>query len=197
MKSHDCFHAPSNPPQGSGPCETRRLGVLDGSGSPGHTPVLARERSREALVRGRDPFAASWLVTALLVALALPCAEREPSPRPCPFPRWLGPGGGASPLVACEGAGEGRALEGALPLLFGGRIDLARADVAALDVLPGVGPALAAAIVAERERGPFCDVGELDRVPGIGPSTLARLAPWLEPGTDPRCAPLSGRAGGP
>jgi competence protein ComEA len=147
-------------------------------------------------VRGsREPFRAAWLVTAVLVALALPCAE--PAQRSCPSPHVLGTGdGGVSPLVACDGAGEG-ALGGALPLLFGGRIDLAGADAAALDVLPGVGPALASAILAERERAPFCTLGELERVHGIGPRTLARLAPWLEVGRDPRCARLSDPGGGP
>jgi DNA uptake protein ComE-like DNA-binding protein len=60
-----------------------------------------------------------------------------------------------------------------------------------------VGPALAAAILAEREREPFCTLGELERVNRIGPRTLARLAPWLEVGSDPRCARLSPRGGGP
>ena len=42
--------------------------------------------------------------------------------------------------------------------------------------LPGVGPATAAAIVAERERnGPFASVDELDRVRGIGPAKLEAL----------------------
>jgi hypothetical protein len=95
-----------------------------------------------------------------------------------------------------DGAG-GRELDGALPLLFGGRIDLARADAAALEVLPRVGPALAAAIVAERERVPFCRLDDLERVRGIGPRTRAGLESWLEPGRDPRCARLSDRGGGP
>lgn len=51
-----------------------------------------------------------------------------------------------------------------------------RADAAALEALPGIGPALAAAIVAERERGgPFRTADDLDRVRGIGPALVERL----------------------
>lgn len=57
-----------------------------------------------------------------------------------------------------------------------GPIDINRADADLLDSLPGVGPATAAAIVAERERnGPFLGVDDLERVPGIGPAKLAGL----------------------
>jgi competence ComEA-like helix-hairpin-helix protein len=49
-----------------------------------------------------------------------------------------------------------------------------------LEALPGVGPALAARIIAARARGPrFRQAEDLERVRGIGPRTAARLAPWL------------------
>lgn len=55
-------------------------------------------------------------------------------------------------------------------------IDLNTADVAALDALPGVGPARARAIVAYRQaNGPFHALQELARVPGIGPAAVAKL----------------------
>lgn len=58
----------------------------------------------------------------------------------------------------------------------GGLINVNTADASALESLPGVGPATAAAIVEDRERnGPFASVDELDRVPGIGPAKLASL----------------------
>jgi len=58
----------------------------------------------------------------------------------------------------------------------GGLVDINRADATRLDELPGVGPATAAAIVAERERnGPFLTVDDLERVPGIGPAKLSGL----------------------
>ena len=55
-------------------------------------------------------------------------------------------------------------------------VDVNNATIDVLDELPGVGPATAAAIVAERERnGPFVGVDDLDRVPGIGPAKLDAL----------------------
>lgn len=57
-----------------------------------------------------------------------------------------------------------------------GPIDLNTADAAALEDLPGVGPATAAAIVAHREEhGPFSSVEELLEVRGIGEAKLAAI----------------------
>ncbi len=54
-----------------------------------------------------------------------------------------------------------------------GRVNINTADAAALETLAGVGPALAARIVAWREQnGPFRSVDELTAVSGIGPKTL-------------------------
>ncbi len=56
------------------------------------------------------------------------------------------------------------------------RIDINTASEEELTRLPGVGPATAAAIVADRsERGPFATVDELIRVRGIGPAKLNAL----------------------
>lgn len=55
-------------------------------------------------------------------------------------------------------------------------IDPNTATAAELDRLPGVGPALAARIVAERERGPYRTVEDLTRVPGIGAALATGLA---------------------
>jgi competence ComEA-like helix-hairpin-helix protein len=57
-------------------------------------------------------------------------------------------------------------------------VNVNRASAEALEALPGIGPALAARIVAYREaHGPFRDVGDLDAVSGIGPATLDRILP--------------------
>jgi competence protein ComEA len=55
-------------------------------------------------------------------------------------------------------------------------IDLNAADLAALDSLPGIGPATARAILEERtRRGGFRSTRDLLRVPGIGDGRFARL----------------------
>jgi competence protein ComEA len=55
-------------------------------------------------------------------------------------------------------------------------IDLNNADLAALDSLPGIGPATARAILEERaRRGGFRSTRDLLRVPGIGEGRFARL----------------------
>ncbi len=57
-----------------------------------------------------------------------------------------------------------------------GPIDLNTADAPALESLPGVGPSLAARIVADRQaNGPYRTVDALDRVSGVGPATVERL----------------------
>ena len=56
------------------------------------------------------------------------------------------------------------------------RIDINSADEAKLDLLPGIGPALASRIVADRdEHGRFESVDDLQRVSGIGPKTVEKL----------------------
>jgi competence protein ComEA len=52
-------------------------------------------------------------------------------------------------------------------------VNINTADAAALETLAGVGPSLAARIIAWREQnGPFRSVDELTAVSGIGPKTL-------------------------
>ena len=62
-------------------------------------------------------------------------------------------------------------------------VDLATADAAQLDALPGIGPVLAERIVAERRRvGGFRRVEDLLAVHGIGPRLFERLRPHLRVG---------------
>lgn len=66
------------------------------------------------------------------------------------------------------------------------RIELNSAAPGDLELLPGVGPSLAAAIVADRAaNGPFASVDALDRVRGIGPGLLARIRPHAMVGAAP------------
>ena len=78
----------------------------------------------------------------------------------------------ASPVVPREAGSGGMAATGSAA----GPVDLNRADAAALDGLPGIGPALASRILEWRSRnGPFRSVDDLEKVPGIGPAKLERL----------------------
>ena len=59
-------------------------------------------------------------------------------------------------------------------------VDLNAANAEQLDPLPGIGPALAARIVAYRdEHGPFTEIEQLNKVKGIGARTLEKLRPHL------------------
>lgn len=91
---------------------------------------------------------AAWVVALALLAAAWPMAHRvEP------------------PVSAPPRSGPAR-------LLWGLPLDLNRENARTLEVLPGIGPTRARAILAAR---PFCRVSDLRRVPGIGPMTLRRL----------------------
>lgn len=55
-------------------------------------------------------------------------------------------------------------------------IDINRADAAALDSLPGIGPATAAAIIDYRtNNGPFKQIEAIQDVKGIGPAVYAKI----------------------
>jgi len=64
----------------------------------------------------------------------------------------------------------------------GGPVSLSSATVTELDALDGVGPMLAARIVAWREEhGGFSSVDELDAIPGIGPARFEQLRELVAP----------------
>jgi competence protein ComEA len=79
-------------------------------------------------------------------------------------------GGAAAGLDGVGGARGGTGADGEAV------VDLNTADVDRLDALPGVGPAIAQAIVDYRDQnGPFTSVDELLEVRGIGEAKLADL----------------------
>ena len=68
-------------------------------------------------------------------------------------------------------------------------IDLNHADSDLLQLLPGIGPRRAEAIVEERRaRGVFVSLEDLQRVSGIGPRTIDRIAPFVRVGPPPEIA---------
>jgi competence protein ComEA len=69
------------------------------------------------------------------------------------------------------------ALPGETPATPSGPVNVNTATATELETLPGIGPALAAAIIEERERrGGFGSVDELEAVRGIGSQRLADIA---------------------
>ncbi|MDE3216270.1 MAG: ComEA family DNA-binding protein, partial [Gemmatimonadota bacterium] len=81
--------------------------------------------------------------------------------------------------AARRDSGRGRPRPAGPPVVPVGpfnRIDVDRASPQELQRLPGIGPVLAARIVAYRDsNGPFGGLDRLRRVKGIGPATAARL----------------------
>lgn len=94
-------------------------------------------------------------------------------------------------VVAADGV---HVAPGGNPLLVGLPVDVNHADAAALQALPGVGPSVAEAIVADRRaRGPFYRVDDLTRVKGLGPAKVSGIAPFVtvgEPGEPPSPRPV-------
>jgi len=79
----------------------------------------------------------------------------------------LSPGAGSGGSGGVAGGGSGTVA---------GKVNLNTADLAALDTLPGVGPATAKAIIDWRDQnGRFTAVEDLLSVTGIGDKTLAEL----------------------
>jgi len=66
------------------------------------------------------------------------------------------------------------------PGLAAARVYINRATAAELETLPGIGPALAQAIISYRDaNGPFNTLNDLDNVPGIGPALLVQLEAFI------------------
>jgi competence protein ComEA len=76
-------------------------------------------------------------------------------------------------VVLTAGADDGRPKQE-------GAVNVNTASSEQLQLLPGVGPALAERIIAFREaNGPFEKVDELVAVRGIGEKSLAKLRPYV------------------
>ncbi|MBA3854001.1 MAG: hypothetical protein C0503_06270 [Gemmatimonas sp.] len=126
--------------------------------------------------RARRPRAARATATPQGVDAAAPEAARQTAPRP-----GSAPGAGRVSVEPPRGP-----------------LDLDRATREELDLLPGIGPALAGRIVDDREQnGPFGSLEALQRVRGIGPALAARLEPLVTFSGVPRpsAAPQSASGG--
>ncbi|WNB84615.1 helix-hairpin-helix domain-containing protein [Cellulomonas sp. ATA003] len=143
--------------------------------APGVVDLPAGSRVADALHAAGGATASADL-SAVNLARVLQDGEQVlvPAPGQVPPP----PPGAGTPAGTTGAAATGGAATGvgdtAAP------IDINRADLAALDALPGIGPVLAQRILDWRAgNGPFRDVGELVEVAGIGEALLERLRPLV------------------
>lgn len=144
-----------------------------------------RERTRRAVAIAED---AADLARAGLDAAgpvfgppappAAPRGERGAAPEASDDSGAIEDAGGAAPTGAPgdDAAGDSPRSSGELA----GRININRAGARELQMLPGIGEAISARIVAWRDdHGRFPRVVDLRRVRGIGPVTMADLRPHL------------------
>lgn len=136
--------------------------------SPGVVELPAGSRVDDAVSAAGGATADADLAA---VNLARPAVDGEQIHVPVP---------GEEPVVAPPGPQPGGTTPSgsgtATGTAAGGAVDINTADAAALDTLPGVGPAIAQRIVEHREaNGPFRSVDDLQDVPGIGPATLEKI----------------------
>jgi DNA uptake protein ComE-like DNA-binding protein len=117
---------------------------------------------------------------AVLVDGALRCAERAPRSlgelcTGAPHGPAIRSGDAIDRGRACAGDGGGHARMDADTLArLRIAVDVNHADADELGSLPGIGPVIAARVIAAR---PYRSVEELERVRGIGPRTLEKLRP--------------------
>lgn len=124
------------------------------------------------------------------VQVELPAIE-SPGRRVTLPPRVHKPDDHPEAAAVAPGAAEGQPAAGTgaqppsgeTPSLAARRLDLNAATQAELELLPGIGPATAKAIVDFRtQSGGFRSIDDLDKVPGIGPKTVERVKPYLRLG---------------
>jgi len=165
-------------------------GAVDSSGAPGSSgsPVFVHLHGRVAQPGLYELAPGARVVDVVAAAggfaddaeqgavnLARPLVDGEQLYVPAVGEAAAGPDSGAG-----AGAAAGSAVGGGASGPGGALVDLNSADAAALETLPGVGPATSAAILDwRRQNGAFRSVDDLLGVSGIGEKTLAKLAPLV------------------
>lgn len=135
------------------------------------------------MVLGKDLLCLGLVAAALVFAIGAlrpPSALGRAGPAPpCPVPVEI-VGQGVVCLDAAAAARRGLRAGAGMPpdrlAAWGAPVDVNRATAAELASLDGIGPKLAARIVAAR---PFRSLDEVAKVRGVGRRRLARLRPRL------------------
>jgi len=168
---------PARPPTGSIVADDEVLVHVTGAvARPGVYELTAGQRVDDAIAAAGGPTAAA---NADVLNLAAPVADGDRIEVPAAAaPTVAGADGGAADgqsggITSGPGAGHTNADGDAGAPAADAPVDLNEADIAALDALPGIGPATAAAIIQHRtDNGPFGSVDDLLDVTGIGPAKL-------------------------
>jgi competence protein ComEA len=142
--------------------------------------------------QGPSPHGARWVAALLISGVGLAgvgyglATRPTPPPQPVVFvPQQVEPRTGtlaepvqARPTPASETPAP--AYEPKPTPAAGMMIDVNTASAAQLELLPGIGPSRAAAIIESRNaQGPFRTVEDLARVHGIGPATVEGVRPYV------------------
>jgi competence protein ComEA len=77
----------------------------------------------------------------------------------------------AEPSAVAESQQEAKSLEG--------QVNINTASQAELELLPGIGPAIAERIVDYRKEHPFKERNQIMRVKGVGQKTFAKIKDYL------------------
>jgi len=157
---------------GAAATEVVVLHVLGAVVEPGIVEVPLGSRVIDAIAAARGPAEDAELGGVNLARVVID-GEQLWVPRVGEVPPGGAGGGGVGAGGGAGGGSGGAGASGGTGVDSQGRVNINTADAAALETLAGVGPALAARIIAWREQnGPFRSVDELTAVSGIGPRTL-------------------------
>ena len=162
--------APAGPDAGGGPGGLATVPAAGHVANPGVYTVPAGARVADVLTAAGGPLAGADL-GQLNLAAKVADGERVTVPKQ----------GEAPPAGVAAGPPPGGAAGGHSGVKPPpGPVDLNTATAEQLDLLPGVGPATAQAILTWRARnGRFRTVADLLEVPGIGPAKLEALRPLV------------------
>jgi len=179
-------HPPEGPPQPGVAARWTGAGFLGGAATVGLVWVIA---TRPAAPPAATPPASSPVT---LQPIAAPPSPTPPEPAEVRAPPEVITAGlpasddadhAAQPDAQPEPA---RIVQPAPPTVsrsideLATRIRINEATAAELDLLPGIGPALAARIIEHRRtKGAFGEPKDLEKVRGIGPRTAERVTPYI------------------